>query len=354
MKEKRMSEEKPTRIISKELIIIGGGPAGLRAGEEAKKNGLDYIILEAGQTAQAWRDIRPEMKLLSPCHPQRDWTSISPNFPIWKLQVDRPYCTAASFIHYLDSYLDYMNLDLETNKKVLSVSHDGEYYQVSAEGYSYIAPVIVVATGIFSNPFFPPVPGIENNPIITHTHYFMAPDEYDKQRVLIVGAGNSAAETAIELSGKSMVYMVTRGDLKYFSDTKKLYDIRGISESYLKELISMEIIRYKPHQEINRIENNVVYFRDWKLEVDKVIFGTGYRPHTEVLSSFHLRFNKKNYPENSYSGESLQMPNLFFAGPLAYHSAASIVIHGFVKRIPKTIERIVEILKNKSLKPQIS
>jgi len=344
-----MSEEKKTETISKELIIVGGGPAGLRAGEEAKKNGLDYVIFEAGKTAQAWRDIRPEMKLLSPCHPQRDWTSISPNFPIWKLDVDRPYCSAAGFVRYLDSYLDHMCLNLETNKKVTSVSHDGECYQISVDGMYYTAPVVIIATGIFGNPFYPAVPGLENNPRISHTHHYMTPDEYINQRILIVGAGNSAAETAIELSGKSMIYMVTRGDLKYFSDTKKLYDIRGISESYLKELISMEIIRYKPHQEINRIEDNVVYFRDWKLEVDKVIFGTGYRPHIEVLSNLQLSFNNKSYIENSYSGESLQMPNLFFVGPLAYHSAASIVIHGFVKRIPKTIDRVVEILKTESL-----
>jgi len=53
----------------KELIIIGAGPAGLRAGEEAQRLGLDYLILERGSVAQAWREIRANMPMLSPSHP---------------------------------------------------------------------------------------------------------------------------------------------------------------------------------------------------------------------------------------------------------------------------------------------
>lgn len=75
--------------MEKELLIIGSGPAGLRAGEEAKKAGIEYLILERGEIAQSWRDIRQDMIMLSPCLPQRDWTSISEEFPIWKMEVDK-------------------------------------------------------------------------------------------------------------------------------------------------------------------------------------------------------------------------------------------------------------------------
>ncbi len=342
------------QTLAKELVIVGGGPAGLRAGEEAKALGLDYIILERGKPAQAWRDIRPGMKLLSPCHPQRDWTSLSAKFPIWKLNVTRPYCDAGEFVAYIDAYVSHFDLNLLVNTEVSAIDFNGDEYEVFTENTRYTTPVVLIATGIFGNPFIPSIPGVKNNPRVTHTHYYQSPADFTGKRVLMVGAGNSAAETAIDLAGRSIIYMVTRGDLQYFSDTKKLYDIRGISESYLKELISMEIIRYKPHQEIVRVEDNMVYFRDSELEVDHIMFGTGYQPVLDVVKKFKLRFNKKNYPENSFSGESMQMPNLFFAGPLAFHSAASIVIHGFVKRVPRTIERIAEILRNRSLAPQKS
>ena len=77
--------------MKKDLVIIGSGPAGLRAGEIARELNIDYVIVEKGEIAQAWKTIRPEMRLLSPCHPQRDWTSLSSKFPIWKLNVNRPY-----------------------------------------------------------------------------------------------------------------------------------------------------------------------------------------------------------------------------------------------------------------------
>ena len=47
--------------MDKELLIIGSGPAGLKAGKEAKKAGIDYLILEQGDVAQSWRDIRQSL-----------------------------------------------------------------------------------------------------------------------------------------------------------------------------------------------------------------------------------------------------------------------------------------------------
>ncbi len=335
------------RTFSKELIIIGGGPAGLKAAEEAGRHKIDYIAFEKGNVGQAWREIRPEMYLLSPCHPQRDWTSFSSKFPIWKMGVQRPYCRASEFINYMDAYTDHFKLNIELNTSVTNINfnHDSLQYEVCVEDKTYTAPVITVATGIFGNPFIPEIPGVKNNPIVMHSHHYRSAEEFKNKRVLIVGTGNSAAEIAIDLCGHSLVYLISREDLKFFSDTKKLYHIRGISESYLKELISMEIIRYRAYQNIQRIEGNRVYFRDWELEVDKIIFATGYLPNIKVAKNFHLRFNRKNYPEVAYSGESIQQPNLFFAGPLAYQTSASIVVHGFVKLIPYTVDQIAERLK---------
>lgn len=337
-------------IISKELIIVGGGPAGLKAGAEAKKQKIDYVILEKGKVADAWLNVRPDMYFLSPCHPQRDWTSLSDDFPIWKMDVRRPYCTAAEFVNYLDAYCDHFKLAVKTDTRVVDINlSDGQFSVLGNDHTEYRAPVLLIATGIFGNPFIPGVAGAKDNPYVMHSHYYRSRDDYKQQKVLIVGAGNSAAELAIDLCGHSMVYLVSRKDLQYFSDTRKLYHIRGISESFLKELISMELVRYRAFQEIKRIEENRVIFQDWSLDVHKIIFATGYHAHIDILRNFKLRVNKNNYPEVTDSGESIQYPNLFFAGPLSYQNTTSIVLHGFINQIPGTLARISEKLKTEGI-----
>ncbi|MBN1408331.1 MAG: NAD(P)-binding domain-containing protein [Calditrichaceae bacterium] len=333
--------------ISKEVLIVGGGPAGLKCAEEAQKHNIDYLVFEQGEVGHAWKTLRPDMPLLSPCHPQRDWTSLSSKFPIWKLSVKRPYCTSKEFCDYLDKFNEHFSFNIKTNTKVSEISYNGDEFILSDQHKNvYQAPILVMASGIFGNPFIPPINGINDNPNVMHSHYYQSANDFIGQSILVVGAGNSAAEIAIDLTSTAMVYLVSRKDLQYFADTQKLYHIRGISESYLKELIKMDIIRYRAYQEIQKIEDNRIYFKDWKLDVNKIIFATGYNGHISMLKNFKLRVNKSNYPEVSMSGESIQYPNLFFAGPLSYQNTSSIVLHGFVRQIPETFKRIADKLKS--------
>ncbi len=335
------------RVIQKELIIIGGGPAGLKASEIAASKKLDYVTLEQGEVAQAWKNLRPDMLLLSPCLPQRDWTSLSVKFPIWKMDVKRPYCRADEFVEYLNAFCDFFNLNLRKNEPVVSVERTNSGFIVRTNhNIEYHAPILLVGTGILGNPFIPDIPGVKNNPFVMHSCFYQNSMAFKGKRVLIVGGGNSAAEIAIDLSGYSIVYLISRDELHFFSETNKLYHIRGVHESYLKELIRMEIIRYKAFQEVLAIEDNLVHFKDWQIQVDQIIFATGYHGNLSVLKDFDLRVSRKNYPEITESGESIQYPNLFFIGPLAFHSMSSSLIHGFLRQIPKTMEQVEQILRN--------
>jgi putative flavoprotein involved in K+ transport len=337
-----------TNIISKELLIIGGGPAGLRAGMECAERKIDYLIFESGNIAQAWRNVRPEMMLLSPCHPQRDWTSLSSKFPIWKMDVKRPYCSAGEFIKYLDSFTDHYQINIELHNGAKKIIRKKSLYQVTGEnGVVYEAPTLLIVTGIFGNPWMPPIDGLKTSDIVIHSNDYRGKAGYRNKKVLIVGGGNSAAEIAIDLAGNAMVYLLTRSRLRFFSKTKKLYHIRGISESYLKELISMELIRHFPLNTVEKIEKKTVHFGGEAALFDQVIFATGYKANIHFLDHFNLRVNKNNFPKLSPAGESVQYPGMFFGGPLAFHSPVSLVMHGFAKQIPITMKRIEQSLKNK-------
>jgi cation diffusion facilitator CzcD-associated flavoprotein CzcO len=198
-----------------------------------------------------------------------------------------------------------------------------------------------VASGFFGNPYIPKIPGLRGNPNVVHSHQFKSYEPFENTRVVIIGSGNSAAETAILLAGHAQVYLLSRDKLKFFSKTKNLCNIRGISESYLLELINMEIIRHIPKAKIKMVDGNLLHLDGKVIEAQHIICATGYHADLSALSNVKLDVDKTTkFPHINNCGESKTIENLFFAGPLAYTRLSSLLIHGFIKMIPKTIEAI--------------
>jgi thioredoxin reductase (NADPH) len=329
--------------MEKELLIIGSGPAGLKAGKEAKKAGIDYLILEQGEVAQSWRDIRQDMLMLSPCLPQRDWTSISEDFPIWKLDINRPFCLAHEFLDYLLKFYEHHNLNINTFSPVKSIQKKDEIFEISTDRVTYHSKYVIVATGFFGNPFIPDIPGLRVSPIVTHSHQFKSNKPYRNKRVVIIGSGNSAAETAIILAGYAQVYLLSRNKLKFFRKTKNLCNIRGISESYLLEMIDMEIIRHISGAKIEKVEGNCVFLGNKTIEAQSIICATGYNADLGALGNTGLDVDKKTkFPFIKDTGESATIENLFFVGPLAYTKISSLLIHGFIRMVPMTIREVLK------------
>jgi thioredoxin reductase len=325
----------------KELIIIGAGPAGLRAGEEAQRLDLDYLILEQGEVGQAWREIRSNLPMLSPSHPQRDWTSISPRFPIWKLEVSRPFCSAAEFVNYLQSYADHFNLQMYTNTLVKKIEKTDNFFTLTSSRGEFKAKVVLVCTGMFGNPYIPDIPGLRGHPGVIHSHFYQNPDPFLGKRVIIIGGGNSGAEIAIDLAGSAQVFLLTREPLRFFSKTKNLCDIRGISESYLLELIGMKLIKHFSQADIQAIKGNTIRVDRTPIRFDRIICATGYQPVLNLLAALPVKRDRKTqFPAVATAGEAKEIKNLFFAGPLAYRGMGSLFIHGFIKDLPAILLRI--------------
>jgi thioredoxin reductase len=327
--------------MEKELLIIGSGPAGLRAAKEAKNADIEYLVLERGETAQSWRDIRQDMLMLSPCLPQRDWTSISEEFPIWRMEINRPFCFAHEFSKYLINFAEDYNLNINTHVQVKSIEKQGELFVVSTNKETYYSKIVLVASGFFGNPYIPNIPGLRSSPAVTHSHQFKTHKPFQNSRVVIIGSGNSAAETAILMAGHAQVYLLSRHNLKFFSKTKNLCNIRGISESYLLELINMEIIRHISNAKIKSVDGTMVYFDNKVIEAQHIICATGYHADLNALGNITVDVDKTTrFPHIKKTGESETIENLFFAGPLAYTKISSLLIHGFIKMVPKTMKEI--------------
>src|ERR1044072_365048 len=173
-----------------DLIIIGAGPAGLSAADEAAREGLDYLVIEKGTIANTIRQYPVGRTLFSTTNEleMRDGT----------LQHLREKPTREELLsHYIHFVLDH-DLKINTAERVVDVSGDAEQgFFITTDRAEYHAARVLFAIGAMDIPRHLNVPG-EDLPKVHHL--FVEPYAYVRKDALVVGGGNSAAEAALFLS----------------------------------------------------------------------------------------------------------------------------------------------------------
>lgn len=326
-----------------EVLVVGGGPAGLLAGYLFQEHGIDYRILERGKIAQAWRTMRPGMVLLSPAIPGTDWTSLTLRHPIWEIPgVRKPFPSREDFLCYVESFSREQALRVVENVAVTRATVVPGGFSVSTTRGEIFCRFLVLASGASSVPRFPRVPGIPGNPRVVHSGDFVHCMTYAGKRVLVVGGGNSAAEIAIELSGVAKVTLSMRGPVRYFSETGELEDIRGSSESLLKELVRFGIVGLREADPVIAVEDRRVRFLSGdEREYDWILCATGYLPKWIPIEGGDLRAGPDGFPLISRSGETT-VPGLYACGSLARFHRRCAFIHGFRNYVEKVFWDIAD------------
>ena len=215
------SNQKPATSIFVEMdknhytiIIIGGGPIGLACALDAQNAKLDYLVLEKGSLVNSLYNYPVNMTFFS--------TSERLEIGGIPFVSNNPKPTRPEALEYYRRVALSRHVNIQLFEKVLEVKEQGTRfkgqetnnrqqgnYKVVTNKNEYTADYIIIATGFYDIPYKLNVPGEELPKV---THYYKDPHFYAFQKVLVVGASNSAVDAALETWRKGAeVTMVVRG-----------------------------------------------------------------------------------------------------------------------------------------------
>ncbi len=187
---------------SHEVVVVGGGQAGLALGYHLAKHGRDFTILEAGsEPAAAWRERWDSLKLFTSARydglPGMDFPGDPDRYP-----------TRDEVADYLIEYARRFDLPVELNSRVNAVRRQGDRYVVELEDRTYEARQVVIATGPFQKPLVPQLADDLGDGVVQmHSTAYRSPESVPEGRVLVVGGGNTGFQIAEELSASREVHL---------------------------------------------------------------------------------------------------------------------------------------------------
>jgi putative flavoprotein involved in K+ transport len=187
----------------REVIVIGGGQAGLAMGYFLAQQGRDFLILEAAQEpGAAWRGRWDSLKLFTSVR----YSSL-PGLP-FPGDPDS-YPTRDQVVEYLTAYARHFDLPVEPGSPVRSVSRKSEAgYLVALDDRTYEADQVVVATGPFHAPRTPPIAeALAPHVVQLHSSEYRSPADVPSGRVLVVGGGNTGFQIAEELAASRELHL---------------------------------------------------------------------------------------------------------------------------------------------------
>lgn len=198
-----------------DVVVIGGGQAGLAAGYFLRRTPLSFVILDDGEApGGAWQHAWESLTLFSPAQ----WSSL----PGWPMPAPPGggYPPRNVVVAYLAAYEARYALPVWRPVHVAAVRRDSGFLHVeAADGRSWPARAVISATGTWSRPWIPDIPGRDAfRGIQLHSAHYRRPEDLAGRAVLVVGGGNSGAQILAELSRVVHTTWVTEREPVFLPD----------------------------------------------------------------------------------------------------------------------------------------
>ncbi len=317
-----------------DLIIIGGGPSGINCAIEAQRSGLSYLLLEKGVLANSIYHFPTHMTFFSTSRRLEiaDIPFIS--------HGDKP--TRAEALEYYRRLVQHFELNVRLYEPVETMEGTAAgTYRIRTGKGRYETQAVVVATGFYDTPRLLNVPGEERPKV---THYYTDPHPYVGQKVLVVGAANSACDAALELwtHGAEVTMAIREGEI--YPGVK--YWIRPNIENRIKE----GSIRAYFHTTVEEIAAKSVRLQTPEgplvLENDFVLAMTGYRPNFDFIRRLGIQIqDSERGALPCYQEDSLEtnLSSVYLAGVIcAGMDTSSLFIENTRDHAHRIIRHIME------------
>jgi putative flavoprotein involved in K+ transport len=347
-----------------QTVVIGAGQSGLSAGYYLAQQGLPFVILDANaRVGDSWRRRWDSLRLFTPA---RFDTLPGMRFPAHP----RSFPTKDQMADYLEAYAKRFALPVRSGAKVERVSRHGRLYIVETADRRYEAEHVIVAMANYQVPKLPPFSSQLRPDIVQlHSIDYRNPSQLRPGPVLLVGAGNSGSEIAMELSRTHQTLMSGRdtGHVPVRIETfpsqvivlpilfrlifHRLLTVRtAFGRKARAKMLSQggPLIRVKPadlaaaHVEriprVTGVRNGLPVLEDGRvLDVANVVWCSGFQPG---FSWIDLPVFDENGRPRQDRGAAENEPGLYFLGLHFLYSMSSSMIHG-VSRDAARIARIV-------------
>jgi len=286
-----------------DVIIIGAGPSGLACAIEAKKQNLNYLVIEKGCLVNSIFHFPTNLIFFSTA----DLLEIG-DVPF---VLSSPKPTRLDALNYYRRVAQHWDVRVNLYEIVLSVSGEKGDFEIETnlEG-KYRTRNIVFATGQYDFPNLMGIPG-ENLPKVNH--YYNEGHPYFKKNVTVIGGKNSAVETALDLYHHGAnVTLIHRGET--FGKSVKYWILPDI-ENRIKE----GNVQAHFHTEVLQIKEDCIVVKNaagevWEIDNDFVFAMTGYCPNIDFFKKLGMQFTNGDTPAHNPKTLETNVPGVYIAG----------------------------------------
>jgi thioredoxin reductase (NADPH) len=271
-----------------DIIIIGGGPIGLACALQAKNAGLNYLVIEKGTLVNSLYNYPVNMTFFS--------TSERLEIGGIPFVCNNPKPNRIEGMEYYRRVAISAGLQIKLFEEVKTVEKTGSTFNVVTAKQTYQAANVIVCTGFYDIPYLLNVPGEDLDKV---KHYYDDPHFYAFQKVLVVGAANSAVDAALETWRKgATVTMVVRNEA--ISERVKYWvkpDVENrIKEGSINAYFNSSVAAIKQNEVDIQTPNGFVTIKnDWVLAM------TGYQPNLNFLHSMGIKLADDDVRSPAYN-----------------------------------------------------